>query len=166
MHCRRPDEVNLTSMFALTFWANEEDEHDKDGAFEGSCPMFVASSPGPSQLFNVHKKSGRVWYVKASEWCFTWNRPGINLIVCGSEFCFLAYIPYVILSLIRVFQLLEIRFNDKARSINSYQRFISNALDLMVGMVTCRRVSGSPTFLMNVKILGVAWGTRLLCLSV
>ena len=35
---------------------------------------------------------------------------------------------------------------------------ISNALDLVVGMITCRHIPGPPIFLVNVEKLGVAWG--------
>ena len=83
--------------------------------------------------------------------------PGIDLIMRGP---FLG-LPAVILLLIRVFRLLEVRFDDKARSVNKsegYQQLFQNALDLVVGMISCHCRPGPPAFLVNVEKLGVARG--------
>ena len=55
----------------------------------------------------------------------------------------------MISSLIRVFQSLEVRFDNK--QVTKLSAVVSNVLDLMVGMVTCCRVPGPPAFLVNVE---------------
>ena len=64
-------------------------------------------------------------------------------------------LPNVISSHIRVLGLLEVRFYNIERSVNKSESY---SLDLMVGMVMCRRKPGPLAFLMNVEKLGVAWG--------
>ena len=66
-------------------------------------------------------------------------------------------LPAVISSLIRVFQSQEVRFNNKMRS-GKLLAIISNALDLVVGIVTYCCVQGPPAFLMNIETLGVTQG--------
>ena len=93
--------------------------------------MCLALTPGHSQFFNVHEKSGRAWYATACEWRFTWNRPGIDIIVHGSDFRFLSD---VLSSLILVFRSLEVRFDKiKRDQSESNQRLFQIHLTSWIG---------------------------------
>ena len=48
--------------------------------------------------------------------------------------------------------------SEISKQIKKLPVIISNALDLVVGMVTCLRVPGLPAFLVNTEKLGVVWG--------
>ena len=83
--------------------------------------------------------------------------------MCGSELCFLAYIFThcdFIAYPIRVFQSLDVRFDNKPRSANKSENTsdFSNVLDLVVWIVTCRCVPDPPSFLVNVKKNGIGPG--------
>ena len=93
----------------------------------------------------------------AHECRFTWNQPGLDLIMRGSEYSFLG-LPTVMLLLVFVFRLLEVhvRFDNKVRSANKSEGY--QHLTLVAGMITCHHIPGPPAFLMYVEKLGVAWG--------
>ena len=61
------------------------------------------------------------------------------------------------------FSITGVRFDNRARSVNKkaisdYFKIAFDPMDdLVVGMVTCCRVPGLPTFLANVEKVGVAW---------
>ena len=49
------------------------------------------STSGRASDYCCLPRNDHLLYMMACEWRFTWNRPRIDLIVHGSEFCFLAY---------------------------------------------------------------------------
>ena len=96
--------------------------------------FILASSRGHSQLFNVHEKNGNL--VCDGTWATfhlepTWNR--LNYAWERTPFLGL---PAVISSLMRVFRSLEVRSDNKARSVNkseSYQRLFQMYLTSWLG---------------------------------
>ena len=100
-----------------------------------ACGWVLASSPGHSQFFNVHEKSGSAWHATAHEWRFTGNQHNY----AWQRTPFLG-LPAVMSSLIRVFQSLEEIF--KRDYVRNLPAIISNALHLVVGMITCHRIPG------------------------
>ena len=65
---------------------------------------------------------------------------------------FVAY-PCLSIAGIKILQLSKI-----SKRVRKLPVVISNALDLVVGMVTCHRIPSPPAFLVNIEKLGVAWG--------
>ena len=80
---------------------------------------------------------------------------GVNVVswlTCRDFFASPCYWRYIII------------FGNKVRSVFKSEKLpgiVSNASDLMVGMVMCRRIPGPPTLIMNVEKLGVSY--NLIC---
>ena len=133
-------------------------------AIAQDCPIVISDIFGliPRFLTFMRRAGGPGTRRHASD-----ISPVTDLIYVVTAVIFFLGFPNVILLLVHVFQSLEVRCNNKAGSINksiSYQP--SNALDLIVGMVTFHRIPGPPTSLVNVEKLGIGWGRYYAILSI
>ena len=87
----------------------------------------------------------------------TWNR----LIMHGSDFVsWPTCHDFVACLCLSITGGKTLPYSKISKQVRKVPVIISNALNLVFGMVTCRHVyvPGPPTFLMNVEKLGVAWG--------